>query len=134
MSFGIVVSQFNSKISNALLESCLKGFTEQGIKPDVIKVPGAVEIPLMLQDYITLKKPRAVVALGCVIKGDTDHYEAVCSMCSRGIMDVMLKTHTPVIFEVLMVDDEKKAQKRIKKAYEAAYSATQMGKMIRNGV
>lgn len=132
MSFGIVVSEFNSEISEALLAACLKGFKEQGIEPDVIHVPGAVEIPIAIQDYIVLRKPKAVVALGCVVKGDTHHYEAVNAMCSQGIMQVMLKTHTPIIFEVLMVDDEKKAKKRLKKGYEAAFAATRMGKLIRS--
>jgi len=132
MNYGIVVSDFNIEITKALLKECVKGFKKQGIEPEVIHVPGAVEIPLMLQDFILTRKPRAMVALGCVIKGDTDHYDLVCRMCGKGIMEVMLKTHTPIVFEVLMVDDEKKAKARIKKAYEAAFTAVKMGKLIRS--
>lgn len=132
MSYGIVVSEFNPKITEALLEACLRGFKEQGLKPKVIRVSGAIEIPLALQDFILSRRPKAMVALGCVIKGETDHYEAVCRMVSQGVMDVMLKTHTPILFEVLMVKNLKQAKKRISKAYEAAYSAVRMGKLIRN--
>ena len=132
MKFGIVVSEFNQQLSEALLESSLRGFEEQGIKPDVYKVHGALEIPLMIQDYIQQKHPKAVVALGCIIKGETDHYEAICQMFSQGVMEVMLKTHTPIIFEILMVDDIKKAKARTQKGYEAAFTAVKMSKLIRN--
>ncbi len=134
MNYGIVVSDFNTEITESLLKECLKGFKEQGIEPEVIHVPGAVEIPLMLQAYIQSKKPRAMVALGCVVKGDTEHYDMVCKMCADGIMDTMLKTSTPIVFEVLMVDKEEKAKKRIKKGYEAAFTAVQMYKLIQSAL
>jgi len=134
MNYAIVVSDFNPEITEPMLGECLKGFDEQGITPEVVHVPGAVEIPLMLQELITVKKPHALVALGCVIKGDTEHYEYVCEMTSRGIMDTMLKMHTPIIFEVLMVDTKAKAKARIKKGYQAAFTAVQMGKLIRNAL
>lgn len=130
MNYGIVVSDFNPEITEELLQECLKGFEEQGIEPTVIHVPGAVEIPLTLQTYIESNNPAAVVALGCVIKGDTEHYDLVCRMCGDGIMNVMLKTSTPIVFEVLMVDDEEKAKVRTKKGYEAAFAATGMAKII----
>lgn len=132
MNYGIVVSDFNTEITEELLEECLKGFKEQGVEPTVIHVPGAVEIPLTLQAYIEAHKPAAMVALGCVVKGDTEHYALVCRMCGDGIMNVMLKTKTPIIFEVLMVDNEEKAKVRIKKGYEAAFAATEMAKTIGN--
>jgi 6,7-dimethyl-8-ribityllumazine synthase len=131
MSYLIVVSDFNPEITEPLLEACLKGFKEQGLKAEVVHVPGAVEIPLALQQFISYKKPLAAVALGCVIKGATEHYEYVCDMCSRGIMDTMLKTQTPIVFEVLMVDTEKKAEDRIEKGYHAAYSAVKMASLLK---
>ena len=130
MKYGIVVSDFNPDITGSMLQECLRGFKEQGIEATVIHVPGAVEIPLIIQDYIKAEKPMAVVALGCVIKGDTEHYDQVCNMTSQGIMDVMLRTHTPVVFEVLMVDQKIKAEARIQKGYEAAFTAVQMAKLI----
>lgn len=132
MKYGIIVSSFNPEITQPMLAECLKGFKEQKIKPDVIQVPGAVEIPLTLQTYIRKNKPAAVIALGCVIKGDTDHYDIVCKMASDGILKVMLETQTPVVFEVLMTDTVAKAKKRIKKGYHAAYTATEMAKLIRS--
>lgn len=130
MKFGIVVSRFNEDITEPLLEACMKGFKEQGFEALVEKVPGAVEIPLMVQHLIDHNEVDAVVALGCVIEGDTRHYDAVCEMCSAGIMDVMMTTGIPVIFEVLMVDSKQKALERISKGYEAAFVATEMAKKL----
>lgn len=130
MKFGIVVSRFNEDVTDPLLEACVKGFKEQGFDPVIEKVPGAVEIPLMVQHMIDQDEVNAVVALGCVIEGGTRHYDAVCEMCSAGIMDVMMTTGIPVVFEVLMVDDKQKALDRISKGYEAAFVATEMAKKL----
>ncbi len=130
MNYAIVVSRFNEEVTGPLLASCLKGFKEQGIDPLVVEVPGAVEIPLMVQHLIENKELAAVVALGCVIRGDTEHYDVVCKMCSNGIMDVMLMTGVPVVFEVLMVDEQQKALERIDKGYHAAFVATEMVKKL----
>jgi 6,7-dimethyl-8-ribityllumazine synthase len=132
MNYGIIVSEFNEEVVGGLLAECLRGFEEQGITPVVIKVPGAVEIPLTAQGFIQRGDVAAMVTLGCVVKGDTDHYEAVCQMCYQGIMEVMLKTGVPIVFEVLMVDDEKKALERLSKGYEAAFVATKMASLLRN--
>lgn len=131
MNYGIVLSRFNEDITRPLLAECLRGFREHGIEPMVVEVPGAVEIPLAVEQLIRREGPAAVVALGCVIKGDTEHYDAVCSMCSQGIMDVMLRTQTPVVFEVLMVDAKEKATTRIEKGYSAAQVALEMAQLIR---
>ena len=132
MNYSIIVSEFNEEVVEGLLKECLRGFEEQGITPQVIKVPGAVEIPLAAQVFIERGEVAAVVTLGCVVKGDTDHYDAVCQMCSKGIMEVMLKTGVPIVFEVLMVDDEKKALERLSKGYEAAFTATRMAELRRS--
>lgn len=130
--YGIVVSEFNSEFTEKMLVECLKGFREQKIKVEVCRVPGAVEIPIACQEMILEKKVTAIVALGLVLKGETDHYEQVCNICSQGILKVSLKYHIPIIFEVLMLDKYKKAEKRIKKAYEAAYLATKMSQIIKH--
>lgn len=132
MNYAIIVSDFNPEITEPLLDECLKGFSEQDLEVDVVHVPGAVEIPLAAQAYIQSHRPRAVVALGCVIKGETEHYDLVCKMCGDGIMNVMLKTNTPIVFEVLMVDNEEKAKARIKKGYHAAYTAVEMERIIQS--
>ncbi len=127
----IVYSRFNEDVTTPLLEACVKGFLEQGFEPTVMDVPGAVEIPLMIQNLLDREAFDTVVALGCVIKGDTEHYDAVCEMCSAGIMDVMLTSGVPIVFEVLMVDDKQKALDRISKGYEAAFVATEMASKLK---
>lgn len=126
MNYGIVVAEFNPEITEGLLEECLRGFKEQNIEPTVIRVPGAFEIPFAVQSFIEAHKPLAVVALGAVIKGETDHYEQVSNACTEGIMRVSLDTKTPVVFEVLMADTEQKAKDRMSKGYTASYVATKM--------
>ncbi len=126
----IVYSRFNEEVTQPMVKECLKGFFEQGIEAKVFEVPGAVEIPLMIQRQLEKEEFDCVVALGCVIKGDTEHYDAVCEMCAAGIMDVMLTTGIPVVFEVLMVDQKQKALDRISKGYEAAFVATEMAKKL----
>ena len=126
----IVHSRFNEDVTEPMVKECVRGFAEQNIEPLVIDVPGAVEIPLMIQNRLDKEDFDCVVALGCVIKGDTEHYDKVCDMCSAGIMDVMLTTGVPLVFEVLMVDQKQKALDRISKGYEAAFVATEMVKKL----
>ena len=126
----VVVSEFNSDITEKMLDECLKGFKEQNIDPIVVKVPGALEIPFAAQELILKKKVSVIVSLGLVLKGDTDHYDRVCEMCSNGIMEISLKYRVPIIFEVLMCKKRSDAVKRIKKAYEASYLATKMLKIL----
>lgn len=127
----IVYSRFNEDVTTLLLNECVKGFTEQGFEPKIVDVPGAVEIPLMIQTFLDCEEFDCVVALGCIIKGDTEHYDAVCEMCAAGIMDVMLTTGVPIVFEVLMVDEKQKALDRISKGYQAAFVATEMAAKLK---
>ncbi len=129
LKMAIVVARFNSDVTELLLERALQGFREQNIEPLVLSVPGAVEIPLAIQRLIAQEELDGVVALGCVIQGETRHYEEVCRICSDGLMRVMLDTDTPIVFEVLMVDDKQKALDRLDKAYHAAFVATEMAEL-----
>lgn len=129
MTYAIVVSQFNSMLTDALLEQCLKGFKEQGIDPLVVKVPGALEIPYAAQKVITERSPAAIVTLGAIVEGETEHYRVVCDMVSKGVMDLMLKESTPIIFEVLMADSYQKIESRVSKGYHAAFVATEMAEL-----
>lgn len=126
MKYLIVVSEFNSMITDAMLAECLRGFEEQSITPDVIKVPGAAEIPLTVQRAHKKTAYDAVVTLGCLVKGETDHYRAICDMVTHGLTRVMLDHDLPIVFEVLMTDTYKKAEDRVDKGYHAAYVATRM--------
>jgi 6,7-dimethyl-8-ribityllumazine synthase len=130
----IVVSQFNQFITGRLLDGCLKGLKQHGIDEQsitVIEVPGAIEIPLVCQQVITHQKPDAVIALGCVIRGETSHYDYVCDQVSQGCQQLALHTSTPVIFGVLTTENEAQALARVggkhgHKGVEAAESALMM--------
>lgn len=128
--FGIVVSEFNAEITMPMLENCLRGFKETNISPVVIWVPGAAEIPYACQELILKKHVKCIVALGCIIKGETDHYENISFICSKGISDVSLKHRVPIIFEVLMCKSFKLARRRIIKGYNAAQTAIKMLKYV----
>jgi 6,7-dimethyl-8-ribityllumazine synthase len=114
-SFAIVVSQFNPTITDALLQGALERFNELGVQQNhitVIKVPGAIEIPLAAQLLAKLNKYNAIICLGAVIRGETNHYDYVCQQVSQGCQRVMLDFNVPVIFGVLTTDNELQAKER----------------------
>lgn len=109
---GVALSVFNPKISLRLKAGALAELKKLGIKNfEIIEVPGVVEIPLTAQ-WLFQKNCQAVVALGCVIRGKTDHYEACCRMVEQGCMEVQLKMNRPLIFGVLMTGSQKQALAR----------------------
>lgn len=128
--FGIVVSEFNPEYTSKLLDGALKSFKEDGISPVIYKVPGAVEIPIACQEMIFEEKVDVIVTLGVVIKGETDHYQYVCDMCTNGISTLSLKYNIPIVFEVLMADMDKKIVDRLHKGYEAAKIAVKISQLI----
>ncbi len=107
-NIAIVVSQFNEKISSTLLDSAinyLKFKFDEDYEPEIYKVFGAVEVPLACQRVLNHnKRIDAIVALGAVIRGETNHYDYVCNMVSTGCMDVMLKFNRPIGFGILTVE------------------------------
>ena len=114
--FAIVTSQFNRPITDELLRGAVARFQEYGIEQHaitVVKVPGAIEIPLMAQHLAKQKRYHAIICLGAVIQGETDHYQYVCEQVSHGCQTVMLKFHVPIIFGVLTTHNEKEANDRI---------------------
>lgn len=124
----IVVAVFHAIIAEGLLKACRETLAEYKIfEVEIIEVPGAFEIPLACKRLAESKKYDCIIALGAVIKGETHHFDLVCRECTRGIMDVMLETHVPIIFEVLATEDEKQALRRSSgdknKGKEAALSA-----------
>lgn len=133
LKIGIAVSQFNSNITGSMLEEALKTLSKNKVKKENIKtvwVPGSFEIPLACQKLAQTKKYDALVAIGCVIKGETDHYYYICNEASRGIMDVMLKFDIPIGFGVLTTQNLKQAEVRSRgkenKGREAAEAALAM--------
>jgi 6,7-dimethyl-8-ribityllumazine synthase len=130
----IIVSEFNYPIPDALLEGSLQAFKDLGISNETLvitKVPGAFELPLAAKLAAQLDITDAVICLGAVIRGDTSHYDYVCSETSRGIMQVGLETLKPVIFGLLTTENEEQAHARslpnkTNKGYECAMAAMKM--------
>tara|TARA_B100001250_G_C19728090_1_gene757054 strand:+ start:624 stop:1040 length:417 start_codon:yes stop_codon:yes gene_type:complete len=111
----IVKSEFNSKITNGLLSGCLDALKNQGFKDKDIylkKVPGAFEIPAMVKKVIKKINPKIVITLGCVIKGETDHYHYICNAVSNGVMNLTLEFKTPILFGVLTCQNAQLAYNR----------------------
>ncbi|MFZ9034535.1 MAG: 6,7-dimethyl-8-ribityllumazine synthase [Francisellaceae bacterium] len=114
MKIAIIVSQFNELITDKLLEGALIEAKEQGIEsPDVFYVPGAVELPYAAQQLAKSQKYDAIVLLGAVIRGQSDHYDYVCQQVSYATQKVMLKYDLPVIFGVLTTHNKEQALDRV---------------------
>ena len=131
----IVVSRFNSFINEHLLSGALDVLKRQGeVNEDnitVVRVPGAIEIPLTVKKLAQSKKFDAIVALGCVIRGATYHFEIVANESAKGLTQVMLENNIPVAFGILTTDNIDQAVQRAgskagNKGAEAALSALEM--------
>lgn len=130
---GIVVSRWNSMITEKMLDGALKALRSNGIQDDditVVRCPGSYEIPLTVQKLIQTREVDGVVALGVVIRGGTPHFEYVCEAVNRGITDLILKHNKPIAFGVLTTDDVKQALERAgekgNKGGEAALALLEM--------
>jgi 6,7-dimethyl-8-ribityllumazine synthase len=137
--FGIVVATFNKMVTDRLLSSCLDGLTKQGVKDadiEVVRVPGAFEIPLVARTLAKSDRLDAVICLGAVIRGDTPHFDFISAEASRGIGQAALDSGVPVIFGVLTTDTEAQAIERadpgtFNRGGEAAKSAIDMATVMR---
>ncbi len=111
----IAVARFNSDITEALLKGALHTLSEAGVPDanvDVARVPGAFELPLICREMALTGRYDAVIALGCVIQGETPHFQYVSGECASGCMQSGLETGIPVIFGVLTTDTLAQAQFR----------------------
>ena len=138
--FAIVVSRFNSFICDRLLDGALDTLKREGEVPDdnitVVKVPGAVEIPVVCSKLAESKNFDALIALGCVIRGGTYHFELVANECAKGLSQVTLKYGVPVTNGVLTPDNLDQAIQRAgskmgNKGSEAATTALEMVNVIK---
>lgn len=137
--FAIIMSRFNETISSKLLEGamdCLKRHNCRMENIDIIKVPGAFEIPVTADKAASSKKYDAVICLGAVIKGATPHFEYVASSASSGIMQASLKNSVPVIFGVLTTENIEQAIERAgtksgNKGWDAALTAIEMADLFK---
>ncbi|MBM4127715.1 MAG: 6,7-dimethyl-8-ribityllumazine synthase [Nitrospira sp.] len=139
VKFGIVVAKFNQSVTGKLLSSCLAGLAKQGIKDghvEVVRVPGAFEIPLVAKTLAESGQFDAVICLGAVIRGDTPHFDYICAEVSRGIGQVALDTGVPIVFGVLTTETVAQAVERADPAIfnrggEAAKVAIEMVTVMR---
>ncbi|GAA5414874.1 6,7-dimethyl-8-ribityllumazine synthase [Ureaplasma ceti] len=128
----IVVSEFNTSITENLLKGCVAGLNKVGTDNiDVYKVSGAFEIIGVAQKLSTMPQYDAVICLGAVIKGETDHYEYICNAVTSGITSVATHSPIPVIFGVLTVATIEQAMNRAglksgNKGYDCALTAAEM--------
>ena len=132
--FGIVVAEWNEKVTGALAKGAKELLELQGIKQDdliEIKVPGSFELPSGAQAILEKHNPDAVIILGCVIQGETRHFDFICQGVTKGVMDLSIQYKTPVIFGLLTTDTMEQALARSggnhgNKGVEAAVTALKM--------
>lgn len=126
---GVVVSRFNGQVTSRLLERALTELETAGVRREVITVmvvPGAFELPLAATALAKTRRFACIVALGCVIRGDTPHFDYVASEAASGLQLAALETGVPVSFGILTLDRIEQADARIEKGAEAVRSALEM--------
>ncbi len=131
---GIVVAEWNAEVTEALYEGALSTLIQSGLKKRNVQrltVPGSFELPLGAQWLAGQKDIDGVIALGCVIQGDTPHFDYICQAVAQGLMDVNLKFGKPVAFGVLTTLNKKQAEERAggrlgNKGEEAAITVMEM--------
>ncbi|MDX9993944.1 MAG: 6,7-dimethyl-8-ribityllumazine synthase [Rhodocyclaceae bacterium] len=130
---GIVMARFNKEVGEGLLSGCCHELGRLGVGDITLAtVPGALEIPLTLQTMAQSGKYDALVALGCVIRGETYHFEVVSNESARGVTDVQLNTGIPIANAVLTVENDAQAEVRmIQKGAEAAQCAVEMANLLK---
>jgi 6,7-dimethyl-8-ribityllumazine synthase len=130
---GVVVSRFNGGVTTQLLDGALAELAAAGVRQDAITimvVPGAFELPLAATALAKTRRFACIVALGCVIRGDTPHFDYVSSEAASGLQLAALETGVPVSFGVLTLDRVEQAEPRIGKGAEAVRSALEMADLF----
>jgi 6,7-dimethyl-8-ribityllumazine synthase len=125
----IVAARYNGEITNKLLESALEELDEAGVRREaitVMPVPGAFELPLAAMALAKTRRFACVVALGCVVRGETPHFDFIASEAASGLQLAALETGVPVAFGVLTVDMIEQAEARVSKGAEAVRTALEM--------
>ena len=136
--FALVVSRFNDFITDKLLGGAVDGLLRSGARDkdvEIVKVPGAFEIPLMAKKMAATGRYNAVICLGAVIRGTTPHFEYVSAEVSKGIANVGLESEIPVIFGIVTTDTIEQAIERAgakagNKGWDAAITAIEMANLI----
>jgi 6,7-dimethyl-8-ribityllumazine synthase len=136
--FAIVVARFNSLVTEALLAGCRDAFARHGVaddRLDIVRVPGSFEIPLVARKLAETNRYAAVICLGCVIRGDTDHYDHVAGQAAAGVLQAGLNAGVPVIFGILTTNSVEQALDRAglkagNKGSDAALAAIEMVNLL----
>jgi 6,7-dimethyl-8-ribityllumazine synthase len=139
LSFGIVVSRFNSFICERLLEGAIDALVRHGASETditVVRIPGAFEIPLAAKSMAASRKFDAIICLGAVIRGSTPHFDYVASEVSKGVASVSLESGLPIAFGVLTTDTIEQAVERAgtkagNKGFEAAVTAIETANVLK---
>lgn len=139
LRFAIIVSRFNSFITERLLSAALDALQRSGAASDnveVVHVPGAFELPLAAKKLAATDRFDAIIAIGCVLRGETSHYDYVCSETARGLQLAQMDTGLPIIFCVLTCDTLEQAIDRAglkggNKGFEAGLAAIEMAHLSR---
>ena len=137
--FGIIVSRFNDFITSRLLEGAIDALLRHGAKDDdieVVKVPGAFEIPLIAKKLASKGTFQAVICLGTVIRGATPHFDYVASEVSKGVAAASLETGVPISFGIITADTIEQAVERAgakagNKGWDAAVTAIEMAQVVK---
>ena len=137
--FAIVVARFNQPVTDGLLRGALAALTDAGVADadiTLVRVPGAFELPIAALKLAETKRFDAIITLGCLIKGDTMHFEYIASAASQGIMQASTTTGVPIAFGLLTTLTEEQATARAaagpdNKGREAALAAVEMGTLLR---
>ncbi len=140
LKFGIIVSRFNSLVTEKLLEGALDCIIRHGGKEEnitVVRVPGAFEIPIIAKKLAKTGDYDAVICLGAVIRGSTPHFDYVASEVSKGIALVSLETEVPVSFGILTTDTLEQAIERAgtkmgNKGFDAALTAIELANVLKD--
>ncbi|MES2971772.1 MAG: 6,7-dimethyl-8-ribityllumazine synthase [Patescibacteria group bacterium] len=130
---GVVVAQFNNHITDQLYQSAIRRAADYKLSPEAIKtvkVAGSVEMPLVLQHLAKTGRFQALLAIGCVIKGDTPHFDYVCSFVTSGILRVQLDHNMPIGFGVLTCETEAQALERAQLGGEHLDAVLQQAKVL----
>jgi len=138
--FAIIVSRFNADVTEGLLTGARAALAEAGVRDEditLVRVPGAFELPVVAGKLASTGRFDAIICLGCVIKGDTMHFEYISAAASQGIMDVSTTSGVPVAFGMLTALDDEQARARSadspdNKGREAAHAAVEMATLWRH--
>ena len=138
LRFAIVVSRVNSFVTEPLLTGALDALAQHGADSkliEVVRVPGAWELPITVRTIALHKKPDAIICLGAVIRGDTPHFDYVAGEAARGIADASAETGVPMAFGLLTTDNEQQAIDRAggksgNKGFDAALTAIEMANLL----